>query len=341
MVPLVAPVACRALLEACGRLGLDAGAILARAGLGWDALRDPETRVPAAASDALWREAYATARDPHLALHAAEAARFGAYRVLDYLGTTGPTLGDGLRRVAAYFRLIDPRGDLRVEESGDQVGLVFSAVDGTPVPAAAQEFTLAILVLRAREVTAQPWDPLGVRFTFARPDNVGEHVRLFRVRPRFDADSAAVTFSRDAWELPARAGDPELFALLDAHARLLLDRDPAGADLVARVRLAIAVELPGVRPSLAAVARRIGTSRRSLQRSLEARKTTFGELTDAVRRERAQVFLSAGDVSLAEVSWLLGFSEQSAFARAFKRWTGRSPTEHRHEGPGMQPRDGS
>jgi AraC-like DNA-binding protein len=329
MVPLVAPIACRALLDACGRLGLDASAILARVGLGWDALRDPEARVPAAVSDALWCEAYAAARDPHLALHAAEGVRFDAYRVLDYLGTTGPTLGDGLRRVAAYFRLIDPRGDLRVEESSGQVGLVFSAVDGAPLPQAAQEFTLAILVSRAREAAAQPWDPLGVRFTFPHPDDMSEYVRFFRVRPRFGADSAAVILSRDAWELPARAGDPELFALLDAHARLLLDRDPSGADLVAKVRLAIAVELPGVRPSLAAVARRIGTSRRSLQRSLEARKATFEELVDAVRRERAQAFLSAGDVSLAEVSWLLGFSEQSAFARAFKRWAGRSPTEHR------------
>jgi AraC-like DNA-binding protein len=329
VAPLVAPVACRALLEACGRLGFDADAILARAGLSWAALQDQETRVSATASDALWREAYTTARDPHLALHAAEAVRFGAYRVLDYLGTTGPTLGDGLRRVAAYFHLIDPRGDLGIEESNDRVALVFRSVDGTPLPRAAQEYTLAILLLRGRDATVQPWDPLAVSFTFTPPDDIGEHVRLFGIRPRFDADAAAMTVSRYAWELPTRARDPELFALLDAHARLLLDRDPAGADLVARVRLAIASELPGGRPSLAAVARRIGMSRRSLQRSLEEKTTTFAELVDAVRRERAQAFLSAPDVSLAEVSWLLGFSEQSAFTRAFKRWTGRSPTELR------------
>jgi AraC-like DNA-binding protein len=75
-------------------------------------------------------------------------------------------------------------------------------------------------------------------------------------------------------------------------------------------------------------------SRRSLQRRLGASGASFAELVDAVRRERAQVFLDAGDVSLVEVSWLVGFSEQSAFTRAFKRWTGRSPAEYRRSSPG-------
>ena len=331
MMSLVAPVACRALLEACGRLGLDGNAISKRAGLEPAALGDPEARVPAAIADALWREAYAAARDPRLALHAAEATPPGAYRVLDYLGTTGPTLGDGLRRVAAYFRLIDPRGALRVEASGGEVSLVFAAVDGTPLPPPAQEFTLATLLLRARAAAARPWSLLDLSFTFPDPHDDAEYLRVFGARPRFLAERAALTLPLEAFLLPVRAEDPELFALLDAHARLLLDRDPAGVDLALRVRAAIAGECPGVRPSLAAVARRMGTSRRSLQRLLEARRTTFERLTLEVRRERAEAFLGQEDVSLAEVSWLLGYSEPSAFTRAFKRWTGRSPIAYRRE----------
>jgi AraC-like DNA-binding protein len=333
MVPLVAPVACRALLEACHRLGLDAEDLVARAGLSWASLHDPEARVPAGAADALWREAYATARDAQLALHAAEAVRFGSYRILDYLGSTGPTLGDGLRRVAAYFRLIDPRGVLKVVESNDRVDLVFGSADNSALPSAAQEYTLAVLLLRAREATAEPWDPLRVGFTFPAPCDIREHVRLFRVRPCFDSRAAAITVSRRVWELPTRSRDPELFALLDAHARLLLGR-ARSTDPVAQVRRAIATELPGRNPSLAVVARRLGTSRRSLQRKLAAAATSFGDLVDAVRRERAHVFLEARDVSLAEVSWLLGFSDQSAFTRAFKRWTRRSPSEYRRTSPG-------
>jgi AraC-like DNA-binding protein len=338
MTPLVVPVACRALLEACERLGMDAGAVAARAGLSGATLRDPDARVPATKSDALWREAFTSARDPRLALHAAEAVRFGSYRVLDYLGTTGPALGDGLRRVAAYFRLIDPRGTLHVIESERAVELVFESADGSPLPDAAQEYTLAVLLLRAREATAEPWNPLRVSFTFAPPHDIDEHVRVFRVRPRFRAAAAAIALSRDTWELPTRSPDPELFALLDAHARVLLDRAPAAEKLVERVRLVVGTELPGAPPSLSLVARRLGTSPRSLQRRLDAGATSYTELVDSVRRERAETFLLARDVSLAEVSWLVGFSDQSAFTRAFKRWTGRTPSEYRRAVARLRPR---
>ncbi len=81
------------------------------------------------------------------------------------------------------------------------------------------------------------------------------------------------------------------------------------------------------------MARRLGQSRRSLQRRLGEAGTTFARLVAEVRRQRAEAFLSGRDVSVAEVSWLLGFSEQSAFTRAFRRWTGRSPTEYRRGGP--------
>ena len=76
----------------------------------------------------------------------------------------------------------------------------------------------------------------------------------------------------------------------------------------------------------------VAVSPRSLQRRLSEAGTSFARTVDAVREERAKTFLRSGDVSLAEASWLLGFSEQSAFTRAFKRWTGVSPTEWRRAG---------
>ena len=98
-----------------------------------------------------------------------------------------------------------------------------------------------------------------------------------------------------------------------------------------RTTAAITAELTGQVPSLALVARRLGLSPRSLQRRLDEAGTSFAEILDTAREERAKVFLRAGDVSIAEVSWLLGFAEQSAFTRAFRRWTGRAPTEWRRE----------
>jgi len=324
----VLPVASRALVESCRRLGLDAGGLLRRAGVDAARLADPDARLPAEQADALWREAHAAAGDPCLALHAAEATPFGAFPALDYLGASGSTVGEGMARVAAYFPLVDPRGRIEVAPAPGAVALVFRAVGGRALPPPAQEYTLAVLHGRARHVAAAPWRPVEVRFTFPRPAQASEHARVFQVEPRFEAREAALVLPRAAWDLPTRAPDPGLFSLLDDHARRL-----AGAaavdDLPGLVRAAIAADLPGREPSLEAAARRLGQSRRSLQRRLEASGTSFAKLAGEVRRERAEALLAARDVSVSEVSFLLGFSEQSAFTRAFRRWTGRSPTQFR------------
>lgn len=326
-MPPVLPVASRALLESCRRLGLDADGLARRAGVDAARLADPDARLPAEQADALWREAFAAAGDPFLALHAAEATPFGAFTALDYLAASSATLGEGLSRVAAYFPLVDPRGRIDVRPASGAVALVFQAIGGRPLPPPAQEYTLAVLCLRARQVASAPWKPGEVRFTFPRPAETREHARVFEVEPVFDARQAALVLPRAAWELPTRAPDPGLSSLLDQHARRLAGA--AAESLADQVRAAIAADLPGREPALEAVARRLGQSRRSLQRRLGASGTSFAALVSEVRRGRAEDFLASRDVSVAEVSWLLGFSEQSAFTRAFRRWTGRSPTEYR------------
>jgi AraC-like DNA-binding protein len=322
----VLPVATRALVDACARLGLDTEALLARAGVDRALLDDPDARLPAERADAVWQAAYGAAADPALSLHAAEQTPFGAFRVLDYLGASGATVGEGLRRVAAYFPLVDRRASLAVEEERGAVALVFRGAGVAPPPEA-QEYTLAILTSRVRHVA--PSAALAVRFAFPRPADVREHARVLGVEPAFGAAAPTVALPRAAWDAPTRTADRTLFAALEEHARALLARVSPPDAAASRVREAIAADLPGQEPSLARVARRVGTSPRTLQRRLGAHGTSFAAAVDAVRRERARVYLEARDVSMAEVSWLLGFAEQSAFARAFRRWTGETPTAWR------------
>jgi AraC-like DNA-binding protein len=324
--PTVLPVATRALVEACARLGLDTDALLARSGLDRALLADPDARIDAGRADAVWREAYALADDPALALHAAQQTPFGAFRVLDYLGASGGSLGEGLRRVAAYFPLVDPRAALAVEEEDGAVALAFRGT-GTELPPPAQEYTLAILASRVRHVA--PGAALAVRLAFPRPADAREHARVFGAEPVFGAAVAALVLPRADWNAPTCTGDPTLFAALDAHAHTLLERASPQAGEAARVREALDSEPPGREPSLASVARHLGTSPRTLQRRLGAERTSFAALVDEVRRARAVAYLDSRDVSIAEVSWLLGFAEQSAFTRAFRRWTGEAPTAWR------------
>lgn len=325
----VLPVASRALVESCRLLALDGDALLAAAGIAPRALEDPDARLESRQADALWRVAYEASRDPLLALRAAVATPFGSYRVIDYLGVTGATLGEGLRRVAAYFPIVDPRGRLRVLEEPRGVALVFTAAAGGALPPPAEEYTLGVIWSRVRYAAVSEPRLAEVRFSFPRPADPHEHARIFGVEPRFGAPEAALVFTRASWDAPARMKDPALFELLERHARALAEDAPGSDDLASRVRAAIAADLPGREPTIASVARRLATSARTLQRRLAAEGSSFARLVDAVRRQRAEAFLRAGDVSVAEVSWLVGFSEQSAFTRAFRRWTGRSPSELR------------
>ncbi|HET9596188.1 MAG TPA: AraC family transcriptional regulator ligand-binding domain-containing protein, partial [Anaeromyxobacteraceae bacterium] len=301
--------------------------MLRRAGLERAQLDVPDSGIPAERADAVWREAVVVSADPALALRAAEATPFGAFRVLDFLGATGATVGEGLRRVAEYFALVDPRAILAVDEAPAVVRLAFRGLEG-PVPPQAQEYTLAIVVSRIRHVDAGVPD-LGVSFTFPRPAHAAEHRRVLGLEPTYSARDAAVGIARTTWERPTRTADAGLFGTLDAHARALRDRRSSNAPVQERVRAAIAATLPGREPTVAAVARALGTSSRTLQRWLAEEGEQFAVIVDAVRRERAEAFLRAPDVSMAEVSWLLGFAEQSAFTRAFRRWTGSTPTEWR------------
>lgn len=324
----VLPVASRALVAACRSLGVDTASLLARAGVSPAALDDPDARLPAANADAIWREAFAATGDARLSLHAAEATPFGAFPALDYLVAASATVGEGLERAARYFPLVDPRGRLDVERSRGAVAVVFRGAGVGALPAPAQEYTLAVIHARIGHVAAAPVSLVEVRFAFPRPSAAGEHARVFGLTPRFAAKDAALVLSREAWDTPTRNPDAALSIALDEHTRRRAAAIAEG-DVVGRVRAAIMQDLPGREPSLAAAARRLAWSRRSLQRRLEAHGTTFADLVAAVRREHAEALLADRGVSIAEVSWLVGFSEQSAFTRAFRRWTGRSPSAFR------------
>jgi AraC-like DNA-binding protein len=211
----VLPVASRALVDACHRLGLETDHLLEEAGLTRAALEDPDARLLASQADALWMAAAGAGTWPSLPLQAAAATPFGAFRVLDYLDATGPTLGDGLGRVADYFPLVDPRGLLRVKAGATRVELLFTAADGGPLPPPAQEYTLAVLFHRARLAMAGELRPVEVRFAFPRPADPREHERAFGLMPRFGAPEAGLVFTRGDWERPTRMTDPGLFTVLE------------------------------------------------------------------------------------------------------------------------------
>jgi AraC-like DNA-binding protein len=325
----VLTVSSRALVDACDALGIDADALLAAAGLTRARVCDPDARIPVETMSALWREAYARANDPDLALHAAEALPFGAYAVIDFLARTSTSIGGALERVSRYFPLINSVVELPIT-IGTQVCVDMLDRRGPgKLPRAYAEYTLAAVVLRTRIAAGIDYPLVRVDLAHEAPVDQSAHVRIFRCPVHFAAERTGFVLARSVWDTPIDRGDSGLAAVLERHAQMLIAQLPRVSEPVGRVRATIQAQLKGGDPSLANVARSLGTSSRSLQRMLAAEQLTYARVLDDVRSTMARAYLSERVLSIAEVAYLLGFSEQSSFTRAFKRWTGASPAEFR------------
>jgi AraC-like DNA-binding protein len=331
----VLSVSSRALLDACGRLGLDTEQMLAAAGIDRAALQDPDGRIPTAQVQALWRKAYELSKDPDLALHAIEVLPFGAYRVIDFLAWNAPTVGAALAKVSDYFPLINSVVRLPYSVGDRDVTFgVESPSNPSVITRPYAEYTLAAVFLRTRFNTHEPYRLTRVEFSHPKPPSISEHERIFGCPVQFGAEACRMVIARDVWESPRTGTDPTLFSVLDTHAKMLLGQLPSDdTSIVRRVREAIDAELRGGDPGLESVARRLALSPRTLQRRLSEHGVVFNDLLDTMRFGVAKSYLAQGDIAGTEVAYLLGFAEQSSFNRAFKRWSGQTPTEYRRANP--------
>jgi AraC-like DNA-binding protein len=137
---------------------------------------------------------------------------------------------------------------------------------------------------------------------------------------------------RAALDLPQRTADALLGRLVERHARELVLELPSGAGPTSRARAVLQRSLTRGEPeacTLPAVAGELRMPPRTLQRRLASDGTSFASLLDEVRRELAVELLGAPRTSAADVAFALGFGDQTAFHRAFLRWTGSTPGEYR------------
>lgn len=318
------------MLDACARLGLDTRQILHAAKIDPATLQDPDARVSVEQVEALWRKAYELSNDPDLALHAIEVLPFGAYRVIDFLASSAPTVGAALTKVSDYFPIIN--AVLRLPYTVGEHEVIYG-IEAPSRPSTLTrpyaEYTMAAVFLRTRMITNPTFRLLRVQFSHDRPANTSEHERIFECPVTFGADRCAMVIPREAWNAPRTGGNPALFSVLETHARMLLEQYPGADDIVGRVRNAIESELRGGNPSLESIARQLAMSPRTLQRRLRDCGVVFNDVLDALRFKAAKSYLAHKDVAGTEVAYLLGFAEQSSLNRAFKRWSGLTPSEYR------------
>jgi AraC-like DNA-binding protein len=268
--------------------------------------------------------------DDNLGLHVAEQAELGSFDVHFYAMVSSPTLGAAFERVCRYQRLIHETSQVLLEKSGDRALLSHRLPGGMAAPRQTAELLLAAWVRAGRVATRTRWSPAEVRFAHKAPRDSRDHERFFGAPLRFATGENALVLPAALLDMPCRRTDPSLLSLLDRYAADRLSV-PQAATFADRARAALSEELQAGNVTAQSVAARLGVSIRTLHRSLAAEGTSYGRLIDQLRLDIAERHLIDDRMSVAEVAFLVGFSEISAFHRAFKRWTGRTPVTFRAE----------
>jgi len=316
------------LIEAYGH---DPEALYLDVGIDPDLRNKPGARIPYTLVNGLWAKATEIIDDPCFGLKAHKYWHPSYFHALGYAWLASHTLRDALNRFVRYLRIVSEKIFLKLEEDPDGLTLALSyELLGMRVPAQI-DMGMAMSIHICRLNIGEDLKPVAVSFMHAEPPCAEEYFALFKAPVRFSADRDSMTFSFPDVDSYLMGANPQLARLNDQvmiEYLAKLNKD----DIINRVTAAIVDMLPSGRVADEKVAETLNMSVRSLQRRLKEVHTTFRTILDVVRKDLASTYVRDPDIELAEVAFLLGFSDQSAFSRAFKRWTGNSPSEARKSG---------
>ena len=278
--------------------------------------------------DYIWRRASEAIGDPCFGLKAAEVWHPSNLGALGYAMLASNTLRTSLERMVRYLDFLSDEDFMKLDETeeGLRLTLVLSRrnVDKSEQYDAALALTMSICRMNYIEDLA----PVSVTLVHPKPSCSPKFYEYFRSPVLFEACTYSLTLPIDVVDKILPGSNPQLAELNDQvmiQYLAELDQD----QITQKVKATIIDQLPSGSVTDEAVARTLHMSSRKLQRQLQNAGTTFNTLLNEIRQELAQKYLRGEDTSMTEIAFLLGFSESSAFSRAFKRWTGVSPTKYR------------
>jgi AraC-like DNA-binding protein len=304
--------------------------LLKEAGLTRQQLDDPHALITVRDQIKFLNLAAEALQDDLLGFRMAQMPDLRAIGLLYYLIASSETLLDGMQRVARYSTIVN-EGIVQTCTNGTELCMSFRYhgvsrhLDRHQI-----ECWAAGLVRICRELTGRRLTLARVRLIHHRGEDQGAELANFFGRSiEFGAPVDDIAFPRRFAEARILSADPYLHKLLLAYCEDALSHRRRAGTFRASVENAIAPLLPHGKASVEAVARRLAVSPRTLARRLSEEGTSFSDVMEGLRNDLAARYLADKEFGIAQIAWLLGYEETSAFSRAFKRWTGKAPREMR------------
>lgn len=335
MTALVRSAALTHFAELAAACGLDARALLVRAGLPARCLSEPDLKVPAHRVGRLLEAAAVEAGEPAFGLLLAESRRLSNLGPLALLVRDEPTLRRALETLVHHIHVHNEAIAIEVGEHGGLVAIrteLMSDADGPLRQATELVVGVTCRVLQVLLGTA--WRPRLVCFTHAAPKSLAVHRRVFGAAVEFGHEFNGIVCNAADLDAPNPGADP----VLARYGQRLLEQMPAAdASMTTRVRQLIVLLLPRGLCRVDVVAQHLGVDRRTVHRRLAAEGATFSALLDAERRELAGRYVEGSNRPLTEVAAQLGFSAPSAFSRWHLACAGISAAKRRSEARTLSP----
>jgi AraC-like DNA-binding protein len=318
---------------ACARIrntGIQLTPLLSQAGITEEQVENGEARIAVRSQIQFLELAGEALGDDWLGFHLAREFDLRQIGLIYYVLASSGALGESLLKAERYCQIVNEGISLRLR-AGNELAIVFDYVGVQRHPDHHQiEFWITTFLRLCRELTKRHLTPSRVAVMHHHKQGVSNLRSFMGCEIEFGAKSDLLAFPKGSDSMPIVSADTHLNELLikyceEALARSVRSRRSIRSD----VENAIAVELPHGASQAGEIARKLGMSQRTLARRLAAEELSFTEIVDELKRKLADRYLRDAELSISQIAWLLGYRENSAFAHAFKRWTGKSPREAR------------
>jgi len=327
---MISSAAAVGLAEAIEAAGRDPEDVLRTVGLDRAAVADRHGFFPSAAFTLALEEAARVTGDDCFGLHFGERYHPKDIGALAFVVLNSPTIAAAFDNVARYLRIYNEAATVSFVQT-DKDAYLQHHLRGIPLQRRRQheEYALTLGLGIIRMMAGSEWRPLEVQFEHEAPPRTTEHTRIFGAPVLFRCDGNAMVVEREFCDRQVPTADRRLYPILEDYLERQLESRPTENRFVVSVRTAIGNAMRDGEPKVTDVAAAIGVSVRTLQRRLGESGVDYRALVDDIRHELAMRHLKDRRHTLSDVAYLLGYSEISAFSRAFRRWTGSTPSDYR------------
>jgi AraC-like DNA-binding protein len=302
--------------------------VLRSAGLDPSMLADPDARISRPILGSVIYESMKKTRDGALGVHAGERIESADFGVMDHAVCACPDIRRAFLCIARYVRLQDSNVEAHLIEEDDRA--VWQLRNVLPsLLNATNDFQVTISIMNWSRRLGRSEPPLEIHLRHEEPTSASEYARVFRAPVRFGMPHNAVVFPRALLDAVVPSSNPDAFSAFDLRADREL-RELDGAEGVGlRVRRFVLGRIGRDPIGLDDAGTALHMSAATLRRRLAEEGTTYRAIVDGVRSELGLRYVAEPRVAIGEIAFLLGFSTQSAFGTAFRRWTGTSPLDYR------------